>query len=271
MARAVELIDRDLVAIQEALAVLKEEFHNTYERYLASLGYAVRQQLILASYHLCTQGYPQPFLNLSFSQRQQLQQDFRQMAQKAAEKFLELIGTPNLEMTATIDSQADETEESDSESKLRPVNVDNPERLAQWQENLEQAIVQILGRLSRETNRLLQQAGILPKKLPEAILEVAGKAEGASDMMPGPPNLLNLLIETDNSDDSEGSSMTHIIAINLRLSEIEFADSACIAGRNQIRNLLSRLSSLRRDYHKKQRERTIANAEAAWRASWFED
>jgi len=44
-----------------------------------------------------------------------------------------------------------------------------------------------------------------------------------------------------------------------------------MANRNQIRQLSSRLSTLRREYHKKQRERTIAEAEAAWRISWFEE
>jgi hypothetical protein len=32
-------------------------------------------------------------------------------------------------------------------------------------------------------------------------------------------------------------SMTYIVAIHLRLSEIEFADATVRAGRNQIRNL----------------------------------
>lgn len=271
MARAVELIERDLAALQEALTVLTEEYYSTYDRYLSSLGQALRQQLIMASYHLCTQGYPQPFLSLSFSQRQQLQQNFRQMGQKTAEHLLDLVGKQNLGMAPTPDSSSSENEESNPQSQNKILKVDNPENLGQWQENLEKAIAQTIANLSRDTNRLLQQSGILPKQLPEAILEVAGKAEAVGEMMPGPPNLLNLLVETENSDDSESSSVTHIIAVNLRLSEIEFADSASMAGRNQIRNLSSRLSALRRDYHKKQRERTIANAEAAWRASWFED
>ncbi len=274
MVRAVELIERDLAALQEALTVLTEEFHNTYDRYLTSLGQAIRQQLIQASYHLCTQGYPQPFLSLSFSHRQQLQQSIRQIAQKAAQQLLLLTKKQNSEITPTSDFPADENEESTPPSQLSILNIDNidsPDDLAQSQENLEKAIAQMIANLSRDTNRLLQETGILPRKLPEAILEVAGKAEAAGEMMTGPPNLLNLLVEAENSEDSELPSVTHIIAIHLRLSEIEFADSASMTGRNQIRSLLSRLSALRRDYHKKQRERTIANAEAAWRASWFED
>jgi hypothetical protein len=45
--------------------------------------------------------------------------------------------------------------------------------LAQWQQNLEQAIASTLKMAARETNRLLQQAGILPSKLPPPVLEAA--------------------------------------------------------------------------------------------------
>jgi len=95
------------------------------------------------------------------------------------------------------------------------------------------------------------------------------KAE-AAEAVAGPPNLLNLLVETENSLES-GSTMTQLLAIHLRLSEIEFADSTVMAGRNQIRKLSAKASQLGRDYQKKQRERAVAEAEAAWRSSWFEE
>jgi hypothetical protein len=65
--------------------------------------------------------------------------------------------------------------------------------------------------------------------------------------------------------------VTQLIAIQLRLSEIEFADTNVRTARNQVRQLESKLASLGREYHKRQRERTIAEAEAAWRASWFDE
>jgi uncharacterized protein YecT (DUF1311 family) len=61
------------------------------------------------------------------------------------------------------------------------------------------------------------------------------------------------------------------VAIHLRLSEIEFADSTVMAFRNQIRNLNAQFTTLRREFQKKQRERTVADAQAAWRACWFEE
>jgi len=45
--------------------------------------------------------------------------------------------------------------------------------LAQWQQNLEQAITNTLKTVSRETNHLLQQVEILPNKLPAPLLEAA--------------------------------------------------------------------------------------------------
>jgi hypothetical protein len=80
-----------------------------------------------------------------------------------------------------------------------------------------------------------------------------------------------LVIEIEDEQQSEDPSLTKIMAINLRLGEIEFADAALSSERKQIRNILVQLNRLGQEYQKKQRERSIAEAEAAWRASWFED
>lgn len=85
MARAVEQIEQDIAALEEVVSAIAVELRSAYASYLKALGQAMRQQLILASYHLCTQGYPKAFLGLSFSQRQQLQQAIRKLGQQAAE------------------------------------------------------------------------------------------------------------------------------------------------------------------------------------------
>jgi len=242
----VEQIERDIAALEEALSGIAVELGSAYTTYLTTLGQVMRQHLILASYHLCTQGYPEPFLNLSFSQRQELQQALRKLSQNAAEQLLAPIKTD----VAPYPS--------------------NPKSLVQWQQNLEGTIANTLKTVSRDTNRLLQQSGILPNKLLEPLLEAAAKAEASADGIAGPPNLLNLLIESDNQD-LQDATVTHIIAVHMRLSEIEFADAAVRAGRNQIRNLLFRVKSLGQEYQKKQREWAVAQAEAAWRVSWFEE
>jgi hypothetical protein len=144
--------------------------------------------------------------------------------------------------------------------------------LARWQKRVEEATQRTLRKVSHEANVLLQKADILPQKLPEPILEAAAAAsEASAEMMPGPPNLLSLVIEIENEQDEEESSLTQITTINLRLGEIEFADPALSSSRSQIRHILGKLNQLGREYQKKQKERSIAEAEAAWRSSWYED
>jgi hypothetical protein len=268
MARAIERIERDIAALKEAIRAIALELQTAYASYLNTLGLALRKQLILASYHLCTQGYPENFLYLSLNQRQQLQQAIRKLGQLAAEELLTCIKSE--------EAGGDEGDEGDEElnSSLFPLSPDSssPIELAKWQQNLEEFTQEILKKLSHDANLLLQKAGVLPKKLPEPILAAAAAAasEASGEVMPGPPNLLNLVIEIENEQQSEDSALTQIMAINLRLGEIEFADVTLSSERRQIRSILVQLNKLGREYQKRHRERAIAEAEAAWRASWFE-
>lgn len=317
MARAIERIEREITALEQTIAELAEEFYNTYTRYLTALGQGVRQQLILATYHLCTQSYPEEFLKLSFNQRQKVQQEIRQLAARAKQELIIQVNSPmqgksNLlpineveiselqelieESIAEVEAQQNSEEnpfsesESESESDFKPesesetwesdeqcltekpnTQINDPQALLKWQERLESAIAKILQKLSRDSNLRLQQAGLLPKKLPEPVLEAAAKVEALAETMPGPPNLLNLVIETESDREPQSSTVTHLIAIHLRLSEIEFPDSTLTTLRQQIRNLSVRLHTIRREYQKKQREKAIAEAESAWRVSWFDE
>jgi len=274
MARAIERIDRDLAMLEEAIRAIAAELQSAYTIYLTLLGEAVRKQLILASYHLCTQGYPENFLKLSLNQRQKLQQAIRKLGKQLSEQLLTYINGE----AVTENEDVGEHEEDDEQelvvqpSRLNPPDSSNPVELAKWQNSLEELTQQALKKISHDANVLLQQADILPKKIPEPILEAAAAAsEAAAEVMPGPPNLLNLVIEIDNDQDEDESSLTQIMAINLRLGEIEFADATLASSRKQIRNILVQLQKLGREYQKKQRERSIAEAEAAWRSSWYED
>ncbi|MBD0311418.1 MAG: hypothetical protein ICV86_00520 [Microcoleus sp. T3-bin5] len=307
MVRARERIEQDLAALEEALAALTLEFQSTYEGYLTALGQAVRQQLILACYHLCTQAVPESFLKLSFDGRQKMQQSVRRLAAASEEKLRSLVTDSEEEEEIEKDEEEDdfdkdeeeeeedeEEEEEDEEDQkekkeLSATNylfsvanyqvptANSPESLARWQNSIEKSIAHIIKLLSRDTNRLLQQSGILPSQLPEPVLEAASVAESSGDSVAGPPNLLNLIIETDASSASRNRAETlasralHITAVKLRLSEIEFADAGTSAWRQQIRNLSVRLNSLGREYQKKQRELAVVEAESAWRSSWFED
>ena len=358
MARPIERIEQDIVELEKAIGVIAEQLQNAYSSYLEVLGQALRQQLILASYHLCTQGYPEGFLRLSLNQRQKLQEAMRKLAKSAAQDMqallnneeepeeedeLEEIAAENEELededeledeeledenlqiiTQELEIKDEDLEEiveklemedeqkksntfskdasSDSlplDAKIaflsskkgqRPIflseptpdkdwknwfnpNTSNPMELAAWQKNLERAIAYIIKSLSSDGNRLLQKTGLLPRKLPPQILEAAAAAssEASTESVPGPPNLLNLVVGIEGEEQKEPESLTQVMALNLRLVEIEFSDMKLSSERKQIRNILNQLNKLGREYQKKQRERSVASAEAAWRASWYED
>ncbi|MBD2666459.1 hypothetical protein B6N60_02502 [Richelia sinica FACHB-800] len=293
MARAIERIEQDITGLKEAIAHIAKELHNAYAGYLSVLGPTLQKQLILAAYHLCTQGYADKFLKLSLNQRQQLQQGIRKLGKKAAEELLVYLHGSGEEeeeqeteameeMEETLEIEEDEESENDQEieedidsdiNNSQTIDPGNPLELSEWQQDLEEAIQTTLKEVSHNTNVLIQKAGILPQKLPEQILAAAAAAasETAAEVIPGPPNILNLVIEVSSEKNSEDSSLTQIMTINLRLTELEFADTTLLSGRKQIRNILVQLNKLGREYQKKHRELKIAEAEAAWRASWFED
>ena len=255
------------------------QLHNAYASYLTTLGQALGKQLILGSYHLCTQGYPENFLKLSLSQRQRLQQGIRHLGKEAADLLLSHIQSEgeqteekneDEEVTYTMSDSSAVPQINSTPKSFTPL-LSNPIELAKWQQNLENLIQEVLRNVSRDANVLLQKANILPNKLPEPILEAAAAvSEASAEMMPGPPNLLNLMVQMENEQDSEESKLTQIIAIKLRLAEIEFGDTKLSSERRQIRDILVQLNKIGRDYQKKQRERSVAEAESAWRASWFE-
>ena len=283
MARAIERIQKDITELEEAVRVIAEELKLSYTKYLNVLGPALQQQLILASYYLCTQGYPEEFLKLSLNQRQKLQQSIRKLGQEAATQLIIYIQPSEvlpIEPVSETEIQETEVEEKELEAKeennQHPQIVDssNPVAIAQWQQNLEKAIEETLKKVSQTTNIFIQKTGILPQKLPEPILVAAAAAassQSSSDLIPSPPNILNLVIEISDEEDSEDSNLTQIMAIHLRLGEIEFADREVLARRKIIRNILLQLHKLGQEYKKRQKELKIAEAEAAWRASWFEE
>jgi len=284
MLEAIEQIEQEITALKEAVATIVQESRSTYASYLEVLGRAVRQQLIMTSYHLCTQVYPQSFLSLSLSQRQQLQQTLQKLGKRADQRLQH-----NLELLATSEH-----------------TLEDPEQLSQAIAQLELSVAEELQRVSYEVNLCLQSYEILSSTVVEIVLKVAAKTEALGGVVAGPPNLLTAVIETAEAEPSpsvpaidfspetsqgpqlipeaqlqsaseepdvpqeqETSSM-EITAIYLRLGEIEFADSTVMLWRNRLRKLGAQLGGLKREFRKKQRERTIAAAEVAWRASWSE-
>jgi hypothetical protein len=182
---------------------------------------------------------------------------------------------PALEAMSTDGNDFDSTPVPVAPSAPKEISLSQA-RLVQWQIGVEQGISKELAAISHQTNRLLQQSNILSSQLPDALLQHASKTELA-DGVPRSPNLLNVLVEAANNAEStheeEGKTpeLLQVLAIHLRLVEIEFADPPTMAARSKIRELTARLKKLGQDYRKKHREYAIAAAQDAWRASWFED
>lgn len=411
MASTVEQIRRDLAAIEAATATLADQFQAHYQNYLQALGKAAQRQLILASYHLCTQVYPEAFLRLSLSQRQKLQAALRGLGKELSDRITVLLdssldtlqaalleaeagrraranrsdseedtsqsGDENTgdetsgensdgtsressaefgeqssgdstgaedtgdestgdestddestddENTGSLDDDDDDSDpfaelpmmramlvnavleamEPDSDQPEDPNQPLTPARLMRRHVLLEQRIHAALQRTSNRVNRLLQQAEMLPD-LPEAVLLAATEADIPIEKVTA-PNLLNVLVAMssdaaellsdradeaardaaadsdadpdpddeadeaeDGDDEDDERNMTHLIAIHLRLSDIEFADAQASLWRSRLREAVGKLKQLGNHYQKKQQERAIAEAELAWRSTWYDD
>ncbi|BAZ90154.1 hypothetical protein [Cylindrospermopsis curvispora] len=259
MTRPVERIEEDIDNLKQNFSSVATQLQENYGDYLVQLGESIHKQLILAVYHLCTQGYPEKFLHLSLNQRQQLQQSTRQLGRKAAQQLLVYLETKRPENT-----------EDPQVPQAKSLDFSNPIEVVQWHRNVEEGIQNTLKTVSLEANLLLQKAGLLPKKLPEPILAAAA-SEATTEVIAGPPNLLNLVIEITNEKESEDSTLTQLVTINLRLGDIEFANHKLLEKSKQIRVILLQINKLAKEYSKKNQELKIAQAESAWRASWFDD
>ena len=329
MARPIQRIEREIAELETAIASLAAEFYRVYCNYARDLGRAVRGQLILAAYHICTQTYPQVFVDLSLSARQKLQEAIKTLGTEAERDIIASVSPPRVEP----DSISVEEQEEEDNAAVEIVaadsdlpEIDTPDELARWQQRLERHIVEILDRVSEQANQHLKKSEVVTNDLPEALIELAKHASSSHDTIPtGPPNILNLAIEAetflqprrkgeskiaielpekllkehkelgaavilglekigydeddDDDDDDDGeenpglpfSLPLKLVLVNLRLSDIEFADPNVTVERNQLRQLQDKFRKYRQTYEQKQQEYAIAQAEAAWRSTWMDE
>ncbi len=447
MARAITRIEQDIDDLEQELIAIAQELGETYVEYLAVLSNAVQQQIVLTTYRLCTQGYPQRFLKLSVGDRQHLQQAIQTLAKTTRQNLLNptqldaltapfskeadgieeetddfdnnamlrnlsafvrrmlaeeshkegrdddeapfrplssgedsdedgggegdrppgrmeaLIIPENVALDFLADTQfvysdededtdadADDDDEDDNDLDIQSFsvhvsftddNVDDgaepsdldgasspeltaldvnsaapvqavsgmaapdahdaanavddaanavassngahqhvppmpaltpvrptPKALVRRCERLESQIQKIVKRATDKTNELLQSSGILPKKLPDAVLEAVLKSELSSSEAEGSPNVLSLLVETNGNSDNP--KLMQVMAVRLRVEELEFNNPTLMAWRSRIRELAAQLRSLEKSYRKLQREKCVADAEATWRSTWYE-
>lgn len=320
MVRSVQKIEQELEAIATEVNGIGQQLRQAYGQYLTLLGESAKKQLVLASYQICTQSYPDAFLKLSLSQRQSLQQGLRELGDRTRQELPQLLDhpLPPLEAPQSLSPEGDSddptpqvleitaealeaiaaaqqanTEElppealealtnaAQSASKgigqqppEDPPQLDfearSPDVLIGGLKSLEQHIDLKLQTLSIDANELLHQSGILPQALPAKLLEMAMQAEDSLASGSHGANLLNLIVEAEAENSDRENRVMHVAAIRLRLSELEFTDPMLNAERHKIRQLLQQVNKLYKKNQKRQREWAIAQAEAAWRSSWFE-
>ncbi|MEM7067113.1 MAG: hypothetical protein AAF572_28615 [Cyanobacteria bacterium P01_B01_bin.77] len=75
-------IEQQLSKLQTQTADIATELETLVDSYLQVLSQASKRQLVLAAYHVCTQVYPEKFLELSLSQRNRLQQHLRDLGNR---------------------------------------------------------------------------------------------------------------------------------------------------------------------------------------------
>lgn len=238
-------IQQSLDQLTQKTAELTNDARDCYERYLALLGPAVSQKLILAGYHLCTQVYPEAFLRLSLNQQQTLQQDLQQLGQQLQQSLKAVIQP----LLALVTEAAVE-----------------PEQLMTVLQEIEQAILDVLRQISQQANQLLQDQQIVQITSMDLLFEIASKAADHGHPITNPPHLIKALVD-DQEEESDGNNAP-VVAIFLQLADLEFTDSEVMGGRHQLRQLWQKLKALQESFDQKQQEKTVAEATAAWRASW---
>ncbi len=86
-------------------------------------------------------------------------------------------------------------------------------------------------------------------------------------------NLLNESVETLNKllvNRKIVANDDKATPLNIRLAEIEFTDRQVMSHRGELRVLSARLAHLHNELEKKYQQKTIAEAELAWRSAWSE-
>lgn len=290
MAATLNQIQQDLGALLIAVQKIAQEVEQAYQQYLETLGRSVRQQMILASYHVCTQVYPEHFLRLSKPERERLQVDIQRLGLRVQTRLQQCwsespaseedLPTPDkhlpLEPLGPASASSSEpASEPPAASPLEmvwlaaplpPTPIQAIANLNQSQANAEAAITDILHDASRQLDERLQELKILPATPLEMIFDIATKAEAAGKAVTRTPNLLTAMVNSEEGEDEPDAGT--VIAIYLQLGEIEFNDSALMGERNQLRKLAAQATKLERQIRKKQREQQMVMAADSWRATW---
>ena len=291
MARPIEQVEQDLTQLRKASSQLGEQLAAAYQSYFTSLASTLKKQSIQGCYYLCTTCYPEAFLKLNYDRRSQLLTTLKRVIRNVISDLV-----AHIEPNRRSDRQNDEDEPTGELTSIPIMPLDwfaTPTSLSTWQQNIEAEIGHSLKEISYKVNLLLQQAQIMPPTIPKPILEASVEADRQGGSTTNVPNILSILIQQEITDgqqlenepderlvlpigievdrEEELPQIVQIHSLYLRLTEVEFSDVTVLSLRKNISQLANKISTLRREYLQKQQELKIAEAESAWRNSWFED
>lgn len=288
MSKSIKQLHHDLTVLTDKIQDLANNLQTLYQDYFQHLKIVVKRQLVLATYQVCTQKYPEEFLKLTYQERYDLQEkikDLDNIFQEDLSKGFKSIKVNNNPVIKNfynkIISIFSNLKESENNNDLSTENQDKlsdeinkeeelkPQDLIRIQVEMENCLEESLTTISHRANKYLQEVNILPKKIPNKILEMALQSEENTSLISGIPNLLSLIIERD--DKSENIDVTPIFAISLKLTEIEFNDTNLNSLRQKINHLLRELNILDDKYQNTKQKYLILQAESAWRSSWVDN
>ncbi len=161
----------------------------------------------------------------------------------------------------------------DGTTELSDEALRDPFALIRWVERMERGISQRLRQSSQRTTRSLEKSRILNNELPDGLLEAAVRPDGdhEDDSDGSMPHVLRLKLNAAGKEGRprKGKSI-RIVAIYLRLSEIEFATPGVMAWRNQLRNQVKQLRRLSKEYKDCKHAQDVVKAQELWRRGWVE-
>jgi hypothetical protein len=150
--------------------------------------------------------------------------------------------------------------------------IEDPAILLQWYQGIEYGLKELLAQLSKDTNQVLQDYQVLPNKVPEKLMEMVLNTNDGPSHNRRAPHILNVMVEASpKGGKKKERKLIKIIAIRLKLSEIEFSTPLLTRHKNKIRELLTQVKGLDQQKQKIERRKTIAEADLAWRSIWFEE
>ncbi|WP_069789898.1 hypothetical protein A5482_001230 [Cyanobacterium sp. IPPAS B-1200] len=293
MGKSIKQLRGDLTVLDTEVRLLGKELYSLYEEYIKHFTPVVAKQLVLASYQICTQKYPDSFLALSYQQKVDLQGKIKGLGKGFLIKlsnYLVEIDVPdnNLvvdfprSLTGVIPQEVP-SEVNSLQAGIQGLSAEissgvnlfsdvlNPDDVLHFYDEIEDSLGEVLTEISSRGNDLLKEYNILPAQIPAKVLEMALKNRDNSKGIADAPNLLSLVVEKEDISSKEIKDITPVVAMCLRLGEIEFGDTGLSADRRRIVAIMDKLVDLQRRYQRITRLYAIAQAESQWRSCWSEE